>query len=172
MGAMQMFTPLSSTGGATSSEFYLAQIDGAHEGKTVEIELWDPGDTSPLTANLEILVPGSGGWTPALLDYTARAGTSNSSANSACNSNAHTNWPTIVTEATGAQPGEFNGCWLTISVKIPTGYGSACTVSGNPAACHGGWWKIRYNMSGTGTSNDVTTWKVSIRGNPVHLKVP
>lgn len=171
MGAMQMFTPLSSTGGATSSEFYLAQIDGAHEGKTVEIELWDPGDTSPLTANLEILVPGSAGWSPALLDYTARVGTSNSSANSACNSNARTNWPNIVTEATGVQPGEFNGCWLTILVKVPTGYGSACTVSGNPAACHGGWWKIRYNMTGTGTSNDVTTWKVSIRGNPVHLKM-
>jgi len=35
-----------------------------------------------------------------------------------------------------------------------------------------GWWKIRYTMSGTGVSNDVTTWKADIRGNPVHLVLP
>ena len=35
-----------------------------------------------------------------------------------------------------------------------------------------GWWKIRYNMTGTGQSNDVTTWTVNIIGNPVHLVLP
>ncbi len=27
-------------------------------------------------------------------------------------------------------------------------------------------------MTGTGTSNDVTTWKVALIGNPVHLVYP
>ena len=45
LGAMQMFTPLSSPAARRPSEFYLAQIDGVHAGKTVEIQLWDPGDT-------------------------------------------------------------------------------------------------------------------------------
>ena len=42
-------------------------------------------------------------------------------------------------------------------------------VTGQP-----GWWKIRYNMSGLATdlSTDLTTWKVDIRGNPVHLLIP
>jgi hypothetical protein len=176
LGAMQAFTPLCAGGGTcpvasttTSSEFYLAQIDGVHVGKTVEIQLWDPGDTSPLTANLQILVPNSGGWSPTTFTWRAKGGTSNSNVNSACDTNTGTN--TSVTTSTGASLGVFNGCWLTISVVVPTGY-AACGTVGNPIACQDGWWKIRYNMTGTGTSNDVTTWKVSIRGNPVHLKVP
>ncbi len=51
---------------------------------------------------------------------------------------------------------------MTIDVVIPIGY----------TAQQSGWWKIKYNMTGSGTSNDVTTWKVQIKGNPVHLVVP
>ena len=57
---------------------------------------------------------------------------------------------------------KFNGCWLTIDVPIPPGY----------SAPQSGWWKIKYTMTGSGTSNDVTTWKVGIKGNPVHLITP
>jgi hypothetical protein len=37
-----------------------------------------------------------------------------------------------------------------------------------------GWWKIRYVIGGSSgdTSFDVTTWQVTIRGNPVHLVLP
>jgi hypothetical protein len=66
--------------------------------------------------------------------------------------------------------GEDIGKGFTINVPLPTTYGeTGLQPSGETES---GWWKIRYNMNGTGTSNDVTTWKVSIRGNPVHLKVP
>ena len=160
-GAMQMFTPLSATGGATSSEFYLAQIDAVHAGKTVVIQLWDPGDTSPLSANLEILVPNAGGWSAAAMNYRAQTGTSNSNVNTACNTNAQ-NGVYSIASSTGASLGLFNGCWLTIEIPVPVNYTGA----------QDGWWKIRYNMNGNGTSSDVTTWKVTIRGNPVHLKVP
>ena len=40
LGAMQMFTPLSSSGGTTNSEFYLAQVPAYFAGKTLEISLW------------------------------------------------------------------------------------------------------------------------------------
>jgi hypothetical protein len=169
LGAMQMFTPLSTAAGSgTQSEFYLAQIDAVHAGKTMQIELWDPGDTSPLAANVQILMPTTGGYVAASMSYDAQVGTSNSNVNSACNNNqvlspATTN--NIVT-STGASLGVFNGCWLQISVQIPASYTGADLGAGP------GWWKIRYNMTGSGTSNDVTTWKVSIRGNPVHLIVP
>ncbi len=44
---MQAFTPLSANGSTVQSEFYLAQIDAVHAGKTLQISLWDPGDTEP-----------------------------------------------------------------------------------------------------------------------------
>jgi hypothetical protein len=157
---MQAFTPLSAAGTSVQSEFYLAQIDAVHAGKTVEIKLWDPGDTRPLSASLAILVPDSGGWSTTLLDYTAAKGTTNGSAAN-CNSLQGDDVPSVQTNV-GDTAGTYNGCWLTIAIRIPGDY----------TAEQDGWWKIRYTMNGTGTSNDVTTWKVAIRGNPVHLIVP
>ena len=161
LGAMQMFTPLSSSGGTTSSEFYLAQIGAEHAGKTVEVNLWDPGDTSPLTASIQVELPSAtvGVWNPALnMSYSAVKGTTNGAAVN-CS-------PTVITGAsfivTANPNSHFNGCWLTIDIPIPPGYTAPQT----------GWWKIKYTMTGNGTSNDVTTWKVGIKGNPVHLITP
>ncbi len=39
--------------GGRATEFYLAQIDAEHAGKTMVIKLWDPGDTGQLAANLQ-----------------------------------------------------------------------------------------------------------------------
>lgn len=160
MGAMQMFTPLS---GTSNSEFYLAQVPAYYAGKILEINLWDPGDTSPLAASLSFLRPTSSGWTPTSFSYAARVGTTNSAANSACNTNKSSSTSSVQT-STGASLGLFNGCWLTLDINIPDP--SVYTGAQN------GWWKIRYSMSGSGTSSDVTTWTATIKGNPVHLVVP
>ena len=166
LGAMQAFTPLSASGSSTTSEFYLAQIDPIHNGKTLEIRLWDPGDTSPLSASLTILIPDNtapGGYRDASVTYSGAVGTTNGNANSACNSNSRsTASNAAIQTSTGASLGLFNGCWLTIDTVIPAWY------TGDQQ----GWWKIRYTMNGNGTSNDVTTWMADIRGNPVHLVEP
>ncbi len=171
LGAMQAFTPLKSAGGTESSEFYLAQIEKVHAGKTVEISLWDPGDTTPLTASIEILIPTSGGWTATPVTYTAATGTNNSGradgtgSKPNCNTNSRTTESTAgistFTSGGASTTGKFNGCWLVIQAVIPDNY----------QADQLGWWKIKYTMTGNGTSNDVTTWKVQILGNPVHLIV-
>ena len=44
---METFEPLR---GGGSEVFYLAQIDKNYAGKTMEINLWDPGDTGNLSA--------------------------------------------------------------------------------------------------------------------------
>jgi hypothetical protein len=156
IGAMEMYTPLPSS---TSSEFYLAQIEAAHAGKTMEIRLFDAGDTNQ-DANIQILIPTSGGWSATNFNYTAAKGTTNSGATN-CNSSAGTNVSNVVTYQSGAS--RFNGCWITIQIPIPTTY----------TAPQSGWWKIRYNMTGSGsTATDITTWQVQIRGNPVHLILP
>ncbi len=156
IGAMEMYTPLPS---GTSSEFYLAQIEAAHAGKTMEIRLFDAGDTNQ-DANIQILIPTSGGWSATNFNYTASQGTTNSGVTN-CNSSAGTNVSNVVTYQSGSS--RFNGCWITIQIPIPTTY----------AAHQTGWWKIRYNMTGSGsTATDITTWQVQIRGNPVHLVLP
>jgi hypothetical protein len=161
LGAMQMITPLSSSGGSTFSDLYLAQVPAAHAGKTLEISLWDPGDTGPLSANLQVEIPTAGGWTPVAMNWTAVTGTADSNA-APCNSYAPGSGNSIVTNVGGGAGGVYNGCWLTIDVTIPSTY----------TAPQSGWWKMRYNMSGNGTSSDVTTWTAKIRGNPVHLVLP
>jgi hypothetical protein len=156
IGAMEMYTPLPS---GTSSEFYLAQIEAAHAGKTMEVRLFDAGDTNQ-DANIQILIPTSGGWSTTNFNYTAAKGTTNSGATN-CNSSAGTNVSNVITYQSGAS--RFNGCWITIQIPIPTTY----------TAPQSGWWKIKYNMTGSGANaTDITTWQVQIRGNPVHLILP
>jgi hypothetical protein len=150
-GAMQMFTPLN---GGASSIFYLAQIDAqSGAGKTVEIKLWDPGDTNQ-TARIKILQPTSSGWSAvSTINWTAqRLATSGVSCTGGSGAYVETSTGTT---------SHFNGCWLTISIVVPTTY----------TAPQQGWWKIQYDMLGSsGTvSSDETTWQVDIRGNPVHL---
>ncbi len=163
LGAMQMFTPLSASGGTTNSSFYLAQVPQVYGGKVLELNLWDPGDTSPLAATLYVMIPTSAGWTPTPFTYSAATGTTNAGRNSACNSNSNSSPANnSVQTSTGASLGLFNGCWLTLDVPIPQGY----------QAYQNGWWQIKYSMTGSGTSSDVTTWTAQILGNPVHLIVP
>ena len=76
IGAMETFEPLR---GGGLRVFYLAQIDKNYAGKTMEINLWDPGDTGNLSASLKVLAPD-----PAALHrraasrWTSHKGTTNS----------------------------------------------------------------------------------------------
>jgi hypothetical protein len=161
IGAMQVFTPLAP---ATSAEFYLAQIEAIHAGKTVMISVWDPGDTGALSAVLQVLIPTTSGYAPASLTWSSAKGTSNPGA-SACDN--RTGSGTSITTNTGNNS-QFNGCWLTISIVIPVNY----TAPAPDGESEDGWWKIKYTMGGTSSQTDafdVTTWQVTIRGNPVHL---
>ena len=162
IGAMQAFTPLVGRRTVRPSEFYLAQIDAVHAGKTVEIKLWDPGDTNPLSG----LAPDPRPEFRRLVDRRPsttrrRRGRRTARCRELQLPQPETTSSSVQTNV-GATPGTFNGCWLTIQVPIPGGY----------TAEQDGWWKIRYTMTEHGTSNDVTTWKVAIKGNPVHLIVP
>jgi hypothetical protein len=164
IGAMQAFSPLQ---GGQASIFYLAQIEAVHAGKTMEIKLWDPGDTGSLAANLQILMPTATGYVPATFNYRAQRGTTNANATN-CNATTGSGVTSVTTNTGGSS--RFNGCWLTIEIPIPSTY----SAPQPPGESEPGWWKIQYNMSGSTSSNsfDVTTWEVQIRGNPVHLVLP
>ena len=161
LGAMEAYIRLP---GGRASEFYLAQIDAEHDGKTLKIELWDPGDTGALAADLQILAPGATNYDPIDFNYTAQRNSGNASD---CNSRAGTGVDFVTTNTGGSS--RFNGCWLTITIPL-IDY-TAPHPSSDTVTSEGGWWKIRYIMSGATSSfsTDLTTWQVSVIGNPVHL---
>ncbi len=165
IGAMEAYFRLP---GGQKTEFYMSQIDAVHAGKTMVIELWDPGDTGNLSASLEILKPGATDYVPATFSHNATQGSADATA---CSGYSGTNVTSVTTNTGGSS--RYNGCWLTITIPLPTNY-DAPHPSSDHITDEGGWWKIRYTMGGSTSdfSTDLTTWKVSIRGNPVHLVVP
>jgi hypothetical protein len=140
-----------------TSVFYLAQVEAAHAGKTLEIKLFDPGDIT--STNLKIRVPTATapGFTYATFTWTA-TGSSGGAPTSG--------GPTTSLTTSSSTTNYYNNQWVTLSVQIPSSY-TAPTPPGEPGP---GWWKIEYSTLGTGA--DVTTWEVNVRGNPVHLITP
>ena len=55
---------------AGTTLFYLSRIEAVHAGKTMVIQLFDPGDASG-SSSIQILQPTSSGYTPATFSYTA-----------------------------------------------------------------------------------------------------
>jgi Flp pilus assembly protein TadG len=167
VGAMQAYVRLP---GGRSSEFYLAQIDAEHAGKTMVISLWDPGDTGNLAANLQILRPTASAYVTATFNYSAERGSSHSNTSS-CDARSGTNVTSVTTNTGGSS--RYNGCWLNIEIPLPSDY-DAPNPTSDTVTSEGGWWKIRYNMSGSSSdySTDMTTWSVELRGSPVHLVIP
>ncbi|TMF79008.1 MAG: hypothetical protein E6I18_07690 [Chloroflexi bacterium] len=138
-----------------TSVFYLAQVEAAHAGKILEISLFDPGDITNTT--FKIRIPTATGFQYATFTWTATG--------SACGA-ATSGGPTTSLVTSTGSCNYYNNQWVTISVPIASNY-TAPTPPGEPGP---GWWKIEYGTLGTG--QDITTWQVNIRGNPVHLITP
>lgn len=138
--------------------FYLSRIEAVHAGKTMVIQLFDPGDAAG-NATIEVLKPTTSNYTPATFSFTADA--------NATGPKSGTNVTSLATVVSGSK--KYDNSWVTITVPLPKTY-SAPKPPGEAAGVQGGWWKIRYSFDSTTT--DTTTWQVSIRGNPVHLVQP
>jgi hypothetical protein len=138
--------------------FYLGRIEAVHAGKTMVIELFDPGDASG-NSSIEVLKPTSTGYAATPFSYTADA--------TATGSKSGTNVNLLRTTISGSA--QYNNSWVTLTVPLPKTY-NAPLPPGEPAGTLGGWWKIRYSYDSQ--TSDTTTWQVSIRGNPVHLVQP
>ncbi len=134
--------------------FYFAQIEAAHAGKTMIIELFDPGEVSG-NGFLRFQNPDGNAYQYATFSWTSDDGRSG------------TNVTQIQTSIAGAA--QFNNRLITIEVPLPVTYGSVGLNPPGDATNEQGWWRVEYNVTG---GNDTTTWGVSIRGNPVHLVLP
>jgi hypothetical protein len=154
----------------SSATFYLAQVEAVHAGKTMQVDLFDPGEGA---SRLEILDPNGN---PVTFDWTTPCGsvggvTIAAPSGTSCDTASHTaganNVAYLDVSGTGTQPygnlastSKYSDRKISAFVKLPSNYTS---VFGSRT-----WWKIRYTTT-TGTVTDRTTWSVNILGNPVHL---
>ena len=160
--------------GAAAQSFYLAQIAQKHAGKTLQIQLFDPGDVGG-DAYLYIQSPDGNLYNNATFDYQADSACANGRSDS-CSGTGRT----FIQTAKAGSGSSFDNSMITITIALPDDYGTkdlygkgaGLTPPGVPGANaddQAGWWKIYYDVT---NANDTTTWMVNILGNPVHLKVP
>jgi len=126
---------------------YLAKINSTFAGKTMEVDLFDPGEVNG-NAFMSFLEPTASGWQAVSFNWRDSGTTLGSGGT------LHTGAASLQT-SNGS--GLFNGHWVVVTIKVPTDY----------TAAQNGWWKIYYNMSAA--AHDRTTWRVRIIDSPVHL---
>jgi len=151
--------------GSGLQQMYLAQIDQTAAGKTIEIDLFDPGDVSG-NAFLRVKDPDGNAYNYATFSYSSDANCVNGSSD-ACSSAGDPGGVTNVVQTAKGGASSFNDSWLKILIPLPSTYGSTGLLP--PGESQPGWWKIEYQVAG---GNDTTTWEVNVLGNPVHLVVP
>ncbi len=141
-----------------TSTFYLAKIGANYAGKTLQINLFDVGDTGGNTY-LKIKSPDGGSQNYTGFTYTSASleGTAGPSGSVAAGSSG-----LQATSCSGSCSHPFNDLLLTMNIPLPSNYGSS-------GLWQSGWWQIEYDVS---SGNDTTTWQVNVLGNPVHLTVP
>ncbi len=126
------------------ASFFLAEIEAEHNGKTLELELWDPGEGGQ---KIEFLQPtGANSWGAHTFSWASFEddGTPVASGNNVTS-----------VDVTGSK---FNGRLLKIQIPL-----SSYTPPANNK-----WWKIQYTF-GSGDVTDRTTWSAQVVGDPVHL---
>ncbi len=141
----------------SSASFYLAQIDPIHAGKTMRVNLFDPGEGA---STLQILDPNGN---PATFSWSTPCNPPTPPSGSCSGTGVNT----LNVSGTGTQPytgllstSKYNDRYLTIDIPLPANY---TTVYGGKV-----WWKVKYTTTSSSVT-DRTTWSVNIVGDPVHL---
>ena len=160
--------------------FYLAEVGPQFAGRTLVVDLWDPGDVAGGTATIfphdarrptprPAVIHAAGERTPRSRPDTASytADRPRPAPRSTDAARLRHDAPDCgINTTTSAGDTRFNGEWLRIRIEIPTDY--TCTPGINPETSGGScWWGMRYSF--TRSASDVTTWQARIEGNPVRL---
>lgn len=138
---------------AGNANFYLAEVVPEHRGKTLVLDMFDPGEVSG-DALMKVLEP-DGDVAEACVGYS-------DSPNSTFTDGATLDPCQFFSSQGGSK---YNDYWVQLQIKIPNDY--TCD-EGVPTPTDGKcWWKIQYDI--TGQANDTTTWAARVVGDPVHL---
>lgn len=154
-GDMSMFNNQLSV----NPNFYLAEVESIHAGKTFLINLYDPGEIGVQAAMMDILAPDGSTASSCkvkVYDNPTDSSPSSSFTRTPCSIQTTSSTP----DSNNKYQGLYDGKRLEISIKLAPTY--ACSVC---------WWKVRYDLGSAIGKNpsDTTTWSASILGDPVHL---
>ena len=165
LGTMEAYVRLP---GGTRSSFYLAQIDAVHAGKTMILDLWDPGDTNDLNATIQDPPAHGLGLHPRTVrlafdgrDVEPVGGRLQRAKRQRCRHHRHEHRRQQPVQRLLADHGAASCRMTTRRRSTP-----------HPVSAAGGRSSTRWADSATQFSTDLTTWTVSMRGNPVHLVLP
>jgi Flp pilus assembly protein TadG len=145
---------------SSTPQFYLAEINPVHQGKHLEIQLWDPGDGMDY---MQILNPNG---TPVPFKWRTTGESNDYGVPTWLNNDTCSGQACLRVDGIGATPSnkpnrltniKFNDRLVVIDVALPNSF----------AAFPNNWWRIRY--SNAGDVYDRTTWAAVVRGDPVHL---
>jgi Flp pilus assembly protein TadG len=177
----------------SNAEFFLASIGPEHSGKTLIIELFDPGEggntiqikdpNNNLVGPTNVVGDGSGGTETGVTSFERSV-----ERRLASETTPGGGWGPVTEHTVDISPaGPAAGPNRSVdSARCPTGFHStlrpACRYNerslkieielpDNIDAAYGGrtWWRIRYSFQGGVSVTDRTTWSVSVEGGPVRL---
>lgn len=122
-GILDMSIHVNFTAGA--AEPYLAEVRPDYAGKTLEVDIWDLGDTNG-AASIRFIDPIGGAANPPQCSWTSTNGESSALIND------------CVIDISDQR---FSADWLYVTIPIPSTY--TC----NPASATGCWWKIPSSLA-------------------------
>jgi hypothetical protein len=145
--------------------FYIAEVAPQYAGKTLVLEMFDPGESSG-DAWVYPMLPSS--TSPGPVVHASPGMCDFASTRSGYPQAGQTNNGGFCSFQSAASGALYNGHWFTMRIRIPDDY--TCTPGTNPVTAAGScWWGIRYTFSGGGSPTDTTTWRARIEGNPLRL---
>lgn len=136
-------------------ELYLADVPVEHAGKTLRIQLFDPGEGMD---NLQILNPSG---TPVSFTWFSNACATTGFCGAGGNGADLAGGPNTLCSGVpclDVTSSRFQNNEVTLLVNLPSSY--SCT------SC---FWKVRYKPGTVATVTDATEWSVAITGDPVRL---
>ena len=159
-GDMSIYNNISAGTSTTdvSASFYLAEVDPVNKGKTLRVNMYDPGEVSKTGSTrgdgtMQVLAPNG---------TVAKNCVASSDSPSATFTSGSTLSTCQFQTASGGSA-KFNGYWVSVDIPIPNTYSCTMGTTGT-SSC---WWKINYIINGQ--ANDTTTWSAQVIGDPVHL---
>jgi hypothetical protein len=139
------------------ADFYLADVNADNAGKTMEINLFDPGEGAD---SIQLLDPNGN---PVSFRWSTDCATV-SPPTGGCSGTT----TSLDVSGTGTQPGprrlsssRYNDRSMILTVDLPNDYLAQFGTNS--------WWKVRYSFGGGATPSDRTTWGVKILGDPLRL---
>lgn len=150
------FLSIYAAAASSSASLFCCEVPNEHEGKILEVTLFDPGEGGNY---IQFLNPNN---VPSSFDYRVYA-PENLTTPLATGANVTSlNVSGTVTPPAGnLSNSRYNDKVVKVRIKLPTDFDAAYGVGGNR------WWKVYYAFNGGVT--DRTTWQVRILGDPVHL---